>query len=197
MLNALKGTNPTTPITHAGLLTAAAAITAVTAVTSTDVFTKTTHGLSNGDLVVLTEMTGGAGLVAGDAGNANGAARPYYVIASAANTFQLSNTSGGSAVDVGSDISAVKVTKLTEVTGGTPAYARKAIAFNAAAEGTMDDSTNGAVFDIPAAGVVDYVSLHSASTAGTLLAIDKVTQETFSGQGTYTLNDADLDLLAA
>lgn len=195
MLNALKGTNPATPITHCGLLTAGAAITGVTGVTSTDTFTKTAHGLSNGDLVVLSEMTGGSGLVAGDVGNANGLARSYYVIGVTANTFQLSNTSGGAAADLGTDISAVKVTKLTEVTGGSPAYARKAIAFNAAAEATMDDSTNGAVFDIPAGGVVDYVGFYSAITAGTILAFDKVTQETFSGQGTYTLNDADLDLL--
>lgn len=197
MLNALAGTNPATPITHAGLLTAAAAITGVTGVTSTDTFTKTAHGLSNGDLVLLTELTGGSALFAGDVGNANEAARPYFVVATAANTFQLAETSGGSAVDLGSDVSAVKVTKLTEVTGGSPAYARKAIAFNAAAAGTMDDSTNGAVFDVPAAGQVDYVGYYSAVTAGTCLAVDKVTQEIFGGQGTYTLTDADLDLLAA
>lgn len=194
MLNALKGTNPTTPITHAGLLDAGTPITAVTGTASSNQFAKTAHGLSNGDLVVLTEMTGGTGLRAGDAANANGVAEPLFVINTAANTFELSRSSGGTAVDFTSDITAVTVTKLVEITGGSPAYARKAIAFNNAADGSMDDSTNGAVFDVPAAATVDYASFHSALTAGTLLGIDKVTAEAFGAQGTYNLTDADLDL---
>jgi hypothetical protein len=194
MLNALKGTNPGTPITHAGLLDAAAEITAVTALNSTDVFSKTAHGLSNGDLVVLTEKTGGSGVTAGDAGNANGLAEPFYVITANANDFQLSRTSGGSAVDIGSDISAVKVIELVEISGGSPAYSREVIAFNNAVDGSMDDSTNGAVFDVPAGATVDYVGFYSASTAGTCLAVDKVTSEAFGGQGTYTLTDGDLAL---
>lgn len=113
MLNALKGTNPTTPITHASL-----------------------HTASPGD------------------------------------------------------------TGANEVSGGSPAYARKAIAFNAASGGTMDDSTNGAVFDVPASTTVTHVGFWSASTAGTFLGYADVTDETFSGQGTYTLTDADLDLNA-
>jgi hypothetical protein len=48
MLNAMKGTNPTTPITHAGLFDEATALTGVTGVASTDIFTKVTHGLTNG-----------------------------------------------------------------------------------------------------------------------------------------------------
>lgn len=196
MLNALKGTNPSTPITHAGLLDAATAITGVTGTASTNSFSKTAHGLSNGDLVILTEMTGGAGLRAGDAGNANQTAEPLFVINTAANTFELSRTTGGTAVDFTTDISAVTVTELIEITGGSPAYARKVISFSAPVDGSMDDSTNGAVFDVPAAATVDYASLHSASTAGTLLAIDKVTSETFGAQGTYNLSDADLDLNA-
>lgn len=196
MLNALKGTNPTTPITHAGLLDAGTALTAVTAVTSTDTFTKTAHGLADGTLVVLTEKTGGSGVTAGDAGNANGLAEPLFVIGSTANTFQLSRTSGGTAADIASDITSVTVTPLVEISGGSPAYARKVIAFNAPVDGSMDDSTNGAVFDVPAGATVDYGSLHSALTAGTLLAIDRVTSESFAGQGTYTLTDADLSVAA-
>jgi hypothetical protein len=197
MLNALAGTNPAAPITHAALFDEAAAITAVTATAADDTFTKTSHGLSNGDLVILTELSGGAGLFAGDVGNANEAARPYFVIGSTASTFQLSETSGGSAINFTSDVTAVKVTELVEISGGSPAYARKAIAFSAAAGGSMDDSTNGAVFDVPAGASVDYVGYYSAVTAGTLNAVDKVTSEVFGAQGTYTLTDADLDLLAA
>lgn len=199
MLAALKGTNPTTPITHAGLMTAGTPITGVTGTASTDTFSKTAHGLAAGDVVILTSMTGGAGIKAGNAGNGDEGAEPLFVIAAGltANAFQLSRKAGGSALDFTSDITAVTVTKLTEISGGSPAYARKAIAYNAPADGFMDDSTNGAVFDVPAGGVVDYASYHSASTAGTLCAIDKVTQETFAAQGTYTLTDSDLDLDAA
>jgi hypothetical protein len=164
-----------TSATHMGLQTKGPNITGVTGVTSTDTFTKTAHGL-----VVLSGLTGGSGLVAGD---------PYFVVSTAANTFQLALTPGGSAVDLGSDVTAATVNKLTEITGGTPAYARKAIAWNAAAAAVLDDSTNGAAFDVPPGAVVDYQSLHTASTAGSVLAIDDVTQETFGGQGTYTATD--------
>lgn len=195
MLDALKGTTPTAPITHAGLLDAGTAITAVTAVTSTDTFTKIAHGLTTGMLVVLTAKTGGTGVVAGDAGNANGLAEPLFVIGAVANTFQLARLSGGAAVDIATDITDVTVTPLVELAGGTPAYARKVIAFAAAVEGSMDDTTNGiSPYDVPAGATVDYVSFHSALTVGALLAIDRVTSEVFAGQGTYTLTDADLAL---
>ena len=187
-----------TLLTHLGLMTAQTAITGVTGEADDETFTKTSHGLSNGDIVILTEMSGGGGAFqAGDAGNANENAWPYFVIGSTANTFQLSMTSGGSAVAFGTDITAVTVTELIEISGGSPAYARKAIAWNAAASGTMDDSTNGAVFDVPAGGAVHYVTGWSASSGGTLYTMDKVTTEVFGAQGTYTVTDADLDLLAA
>ena len=193
MLNALKGTNPTTPITHVGLLTAGAEITSVS---SSDALTfdKTSHGLVAGDIVILTEKTGGSALVAGDAVNANEAARIYFVIATGltANAFRVSTIPGGSAEAHGSNVTSVKVIKLTELSGGS--YARVSIAYNTAVGGTMDDSTNGAVINVPAAGVVNYVSYHSASTSGKVLAIDKVTQESFGAAGTYTLTDSKLDL---
>jgi hypothetical protein len=80
-----------------------------------------------------------------------------------------------------------------EVSGGSPAYARKAIAWNAASAGAMDDSTNGAVFDVPAATTVTWIS--GWNTAGTVRYFKKqVTSEAFGAQGTYTVTDADLDL---
>lgn len=182
-------------VTHLGLLRAQTPITGVTGEADDETFTKTAHGLSDGDLVILTEVTGGGGaFAAGDAGNANEAAEPYYVVGSTANTFQLAKTAGGSAVAFGTDITAATVTELVEISGGSPAYARKAVAFNSAAGGAVDDSTNGAVFDVPAAAVVDYVGGFSASTGGTLYTLDKVTQETFGAQGTYTVTDVDIDL---
>lgn len=181
MLNALGALN-----THVSLHTATA-ITGVTGANATDLLTKTSHGLSNGDLVMLTLLGAGEGT-----GLFNGV--PYFVVGVAGNDFQLSETSGGSAINFTTDITDCTVTKYIEISGGSPAYARKSIAYNAASVGSMDDSTNGAVFDVPAAAVVDAVGYFSASTAGTCYAIDPVTQETFGGQGTYTLTDADLDL---
>ena len=52
------------------------------------------------------------------------------------------------------------------------------------------------VFDVPGGVTVDYMGLYSALTAGTLLAVDDLTAETFAGQGTYTLSDTDVDLNA-
>jgi hypothetical protein len=82
-----------------------------------------------------------------------------------------------------------------ELTGGSPAYARKSITWNAAASGSMDDS-NVPVFDVPAGSTVSYVGLWSAVTSGTFYGSANVTDEVYSGQGTYTLTDMDLDLNA-
>lgn len=181
MLDALR-----TASTHVGLMTAQAS-KAFTVAASTDTFTVTAHGYSNGDLVVLTSLTNGAGLFA---------TRPYFVVGATTNTFQVSETSGGSAVNVTTDDSG-NVVKLTELSGGSPAYARKAITYAAAANRLVDDTTNGVTFDVPAGSTVNYVSRHSASTAGTLHMIDAVTAETFGAQGTYTVSDAKFDLNAA
>ena len=185
MLNALKGTTPATPITHVGLYDEAVAITSVTGVATTDLFTKVSHGLTNGDLVVLRSLTGGTGLRQ---------EYPYYVVGVAGNDFQLSEVSAGSAFNFTTDVSSVSVVKLVEIAGGSPAYARVAIAFAAPVEGLMDDSTNGAVINCPAGAVVDYVGFFSAVSTGTLLGIDPVTPETFAGQGTYTVSDAKINL---
>jgi hypothetical protein len=82
-------------------------------------------------------------------------------------------------------------TAANEVTGGTPAYARKAIAFNAATGGAADDST-APVFDVPAGTTVNWIS--GWNTAGTVRYFKKaVTAEAFGAQGTYTLTDLDID----
>lgn len=84
-------------------------------------------------------------------------------------------------------------TASNELSGGSPAYARKAIAWNTASAGAMDDSTNGAAFDVPAGSTVAWIS--GWNTAGTVRYFKKqVTSEVFVGQGTYTVTDADIDL---
>jgi hypothetical protein len=86
-------------------------------------------------------------------------------------------------------------TGANEISGGSPAYARKAITWNAAAAGSMDDS-NVPVFDVPAGTTVAFVGFWSALTSGTFYGAADVTDESFTNQGTYTLTDADLDLNA-
>lgn len=80
-----------------------------------------------------------------------------------------------------------------EVSGGSPAYARKAATWNAASAGNLDNS-NTPVFDIPAGTTVKRLGFFSASTAGTYYGDAELTDEVFAGQGTYTLNDADISL---
>jgi hypothetical protein len=182
-----RATAPALSITHVGLMSKGADITAVTGVTSTDIFTKTAHGLVAGDVVVFSGLTGGANMISG---------HPYFVSATnlAANTFSVSKLAAGTPIhDLGTDVTAATVNKLSEVSGGSPAYARVAIAFAVAAEEISDDSTNGAVVNVPAV-TVSYVSFHSASTAGTLMGIQSVTPEVFAAQGTYTVNDAKIQL---
>lgn len=75
-------------------------------------------------------------------------------------------------------------TAANEVTGGSPAYARKAVAYNAAAAGVATQNAN-VVFDVPA-GTVSWVS--GWNTAGTVRYFkENVTDEVFAAQGTYTV----------
>jgi len=84
---------------------------------------------------------------------------------------------------------------INEISGGVPAYARKAITWNPAAAGSLD-SSNQPVFDVGAGKTVAYVGFWSAVTAGVFYGAADVTDEVFGAQGTYTLTDADLDLNA-
>ncbi len=81
----------------------------------------------------------------------------------------------------------------SEVAGGSPAYARKAITWNAAASSNLDNNANP-VFDVPAATTITHLGLWSAITAGTFYGSADITDETFALQGTYTLSDADVTL---
>lgn len=63
---------------------------AITGDSATDTFTASGHGMPNGTAVKLSNLSGGAGL---------STTTTYYVISTATNTFQLSTTVGGGAVD--------------------------------------------------------------------------------------------------
>lgn len=84
-------------------------------------------------------------------------------------------------------------TGTNEVTGGAPAYARKAITWNAAATGNLD-SSNQPVFDVPAGTTITHVGFWSLVTGGTFYGSFDITDEAFGAQGTYTLTDADVSL---
>jgi len=86
-------------------------------------------------------------------------------------------------------------TGLNEISGGSPAYIRKAITWNAASGGSLD-SSNQPVLDVGAGKTVSYVGFWSAESAGVFYGAADVTDEVFGAQGTYTLTDADLDLNA-
>ena len=74
----------------------------------------------------------------------------------------------------------------TELSGGSPAYARRAVAWTAAADGLIRPTAD-IVYDIPPGGVVAQWRGYSALTAGTDFGGQTLTQETFAGQGTYRL----------
>lgn len=80
-----------------------------------------------------------------------------------------------------------------EVSGGAPAYARKAAAFGVAAGGALALSSSP-VFDVPAAASITRVGFWSALTAGTFLGDVDVIDETFAGQGTYTVTAGTITL---
>lgn len=76
-------------------------------------------------------------------------------------------------------------TASNEVTGGSPAYARKAVSWNAASGGAATQNGDVAL-DIPAGTTVSWISLWN--TAGTVRYLKKdVTDEVFGAQGTYTI----------
>jgi len=71
---------------------------------SADTVTSNSHGLSNGDQVVLSSLATTTG-VSNDT--------PYYVVASTTNTFKLAATKGGTAIDLATGDGTATVTKST------------------------------------------------------------------------------------
>lgn len=94
-------------------------------------------------------------------------------------------------------------TGASEVTGGSPAYARKAATWGTAASGTRTLSTP-VVFDVPAGVTITHFGLWSAATSGNFQGGDPLrdasnnpVSEAFGGQGTYTLSTASLTVNTA
>lgn len=84
-----------------------------------------------------------------------------------------------------------------EVTGGSPAYARKAITWASATSATPSVKALAAtfpVFDIPAGTTVAFIGIWTLATGGTYGGCWDVTDEVFAGQGTYTLTAGSVSL---
>lgn len=107
--------------------------------------------------------------------------------------------------DIGLDAMAAAITHLSlhdddpstsganEVSGGSPAYARKSVTWAAASSASVAMSGTVA-FDVPSSTTVKYVGYWSASSGGTFRGAKAVTNETFAGQGTYTVTAATITL---
>lgn len=111
----------------------------------------------------------------------------------------MNNTAKNSMLDhLGTEVlylslhSGYPATTENEISGGSPAYARKAVTWGGAAAGSMA-ATNAPVFDVPACTVA-AVGFFSAATAGTLYGDYDVLDEVFAAQGTYTVTSCSIDL---
>lgn len=82
----------------------------------------------------------------------------------------------------------------TEPSGGSPAYARKAITFAAASGGSKALNGTLPTFDIPAGFTVKSVAIWSLVTGGTLYGYWDVTDEVYAGQGTYAASSGSISL---
>lgn len=80
-----------------------------------------------------------------------------------------------------------------EVAGGSPAYARVAITWGAAAGGSVALSSSP-TFNVPAGTTVAFVGFWTLITGGTFLGYIDVTDEVFAGQGTYVFSSGSVTL---
>jgi hypothetical protein len=81
------------------------------------------------------------------------------------------------------------LTGANEITGGTPAYARQQGVWDSAAAGVLG-LAGDETFDVPASADVTHFGVWSAVSAGTFYGGAELSApESFTGQGTYTLDD--------
>lgn len=73
----------------------------------------------------------------------------------------------------------------TEVTGGSPAYARISAAWGAASAGAITATAMG--FNVPASTTVVGFGFFDALTVGNYENACDITSQTFASQGTYTI----------
>lgn len=76
-------------------------------------------------------------------------------------------------------------TGTSEVTGGSPAYARKALTWGASSNGV---TTSSAVFDVGSGITPSWAGVWGALSAGTFYDKADIVDQTFASQGTLTVN---------
>jgi hypothetical protein len=75
----------------------------------------------------------------------------------------------------------------SEVTGGSPAYARKSVGWASAASASKASNT-AQVFDVPGGTTITHLGYWSASSGGTFYGSRPLdANQTFATQGTYTV----------
>jgi hypothetical protein len=79
-------------------------------------------------------------------------------------------------------------TGVNEITGGSPAYARQQGAWDPASGGVIT-LAGAETFDVPAGADVTHFGAWSAVSGGTFYGGGATAPESFTGQGTYTLDD--------
>ena len=85
----------------------------------------------------------------------------------------------------------------TELSGGSPAYARLQGTWPSASSGATTASNTPLTFDIPAGADVSHVAWFSAVTAGTRGgSVALAATESYAAQGEFDLNTATIDPLA-
>lgn len=95
-----------------------------------------------------------------------------YLSATAKNLMlDVLDESSGTGADFGSLHSAYSTTGANELTGGSPAYARKGLTWGAAAAGAKALAATLPTWDVPAASTVAWVGLWDAVTVGTFLGM--------------------------
>ena len=96
----LNGVNVEVVVTNATVALSASS-------SSDDILIDAAHGLSNGDRIQFTSLTGGAGLAT---------ATTYYVVNATTGTFQLAAAIGGTAINFTTDISAANYQEVADIT---------------------------------------------------------------------------------
>ena len=81
----------------------------------------------------------------------------------------------------------------TEISGG--GYERQTVTWNSASDGEITAS-NEPTFDVEGGTTVSKVAFFDALTDGTQYAVNDVTDETYGGDGTYTVTSISIDLNA-
>lgn len=82
----------------------------------------------------------------------------------------------------------------TELSGGSPSYARQSVTWTSASSGTIRPTAD-LTFDIPASTTVGGWRAYSAATSGTDYGGASLTNETYASQGEYTLLSAGTGIL--